>query len=160
MPTLNLNILCIRRKRLEVLPDKGKKVQLLADKLQQLIADYATPMDDTANLFDQLDIGTTKTTPHAVKNAFLNTDSPSSSFKPYRTLKTNKISDLGEGYERPQAPPSRGGTPRQTVEGQPPEVSAVRIPPLRHPGTKALNVKEAGDLLQTQKSKVEVKNNS
>ncbi|XP_022096320.1 DNA-directed RNA polymerase II subunit GRINL1A-like [Acanthaster planci] len=148
--------LLANKKMLSMLPDKGEKVTLQAERLRELIAQHETMVDVAADLLEKMDIGAPQGVRQAPENVFLKVDCrpvvKKTPFKPFRTLHMDRIP---EGLERPPAPPSRGSTPMAGIEDRPPEVSAVAIPPLKHPGTQAIEVKAAAELLEKQRAKVQ-----
>lgn len=112
------------------------------------------------NQTDRLKTSTT-TTKHSqnVPNVFLKTDTATPTAKKtpkffaHRSLKSTSIP---EGLARPDAPPPPERKASASGEPRPPEESAVALRPLRHPGTKAIDLEESRELLETQKKRVDV----
>ena len=138
-----------------MLPDKGQRVKLLAESLQKLLEKHEGVVEDTADLLGKMEIGSAHTdAPHATSNPFLKTDLSSAarnregSFQPFRTLKCTTIPE--------ELMHQRGKTVRPDCADRLPEISAASVPPLKHPGVQAVSLAEAAQLLQNQRSKVQV----
>ncbi|XP_072037913.1 uncharacterized protein [Amphiura filiformis] len=94
---------------------------------------------------------------NSIPNTFLKTNTNVKKKEPFLPYKSLKSTSIPKDFPKPNVQQGKASTGRTSSSGgaRPVDVSAVAPPPMRHPGTKAVELEESTQLLETQKKKVD-----
>ncbi|XP_033124032.1 DNA-directed RNA polymerase II subunit GRINL1A-like isoform X2 [Anneissia japonica] len=140
------------------LPDKGQKIQLFKQKLENILTEREN-VDEAAEMLQKMDLQTSKQLADESKgsltkekNISIDATTAKSPFKPSQSLRSKAIP---ANVERPQVMSSKGNSPSKSQAHKVSEYSNVVSPLGKFEKTKELPLEESHKLLVEQKEKYE-----